>query len=565
MNNGSRNSLYQLIRKEYGKKPIDLSMHKRIAEIPQIREIITTNYDCAIELAFEEVFGTERLHVIKQSKDLSFGNKDQVRLIKVHGDIDRLEKVVITDSDYREFFTGQNENSLWKTVSSSMARNSLLFVGYSLDDPNVEYLFNHILEQLKPFHRESFIVAPGMPKYKIDKLANLQLHYIDMTGEELFLIIHTEILKNLVSDVQQGLISLMDASKILKAKGLEPTFALEPSGSPILKGIASSQNVLNGKLTFGAHKEIMEQIKQATNGDSFEEVVLSGEQILSFSSQFYGMNLFNVEPGQTMQLSIKPSPLWEKTADLILVNDSNECSVEQAKISFYHSPSLSQIDIEKDDFRLSFKQYNDDRGTRIDIKFGLPENCFEGWRLYKLVHGWLNGYDIKVLTEDIPMTLPSVEDPLTVADAEKSVANYLHMYESLIRIQRYFELKLYVPSEITDQDREKVEILNTFVNHERYNVDQLVIIAEDYQDIEEMLREESFPFKTKVSELVKFSLFGNEFVLGYPIVEAIDAYVSNPDEVRDTAAAGEEPPIVLRSRSNEMYAVFEPWQKLSEN
>ncbi|MCK7556538.1 SIR2 family protein [Chitinophaga sedimenti] len=106
--------------------PTPGSVHETIAKIPQIHTIITTNYD----KCFEHAYGGN-MEIVTKPVHTQYLNPGKPHLYKIHGDIDDPESMVITSSQYREFFKA-NENPIWSLVRSKMISNNILFIGYLL-------------------------------------------------------------------------------------------------------------------------------------------------------------------------------------------------------------------------------------------------------------------------------------------------------------------------------------------------------------------------------------------------------------------------------------------------
>jgi NAD-dependent SIR2 family protein deacetylase len=190
MRNGSRHELYELLSKLIDKQPHSLKYHKMLTEILQINTIITTNYD----QLFEEAYKHDLVPIIHNTH-IPYSHRKRVKLYKIHGDIRYPESIVITSKDYTNFFRKTDE-PVWNKVKSLLAEKTILFVGYSLADQNIDFLLDNILEQLRDHIKESFLVAPSLPEYKIAQLKNKKIEYIPMTGEELIEKIHSEVKKN---------------------------------------------------------------------------------------------------------------------------------------------------------------------------------------------------------------------------------------------------------------------------------------------------------------------------------------------------------------------------------
>ncbi|MFE4123980.1 SIR2 family protein [Priestia sp. YIM B13486] len=189
MRNGSRNDLNRVLNKIINIDPISLSTHNLLTEIPQINTIVTTNYDTL----FEEAYGRS-LSTIIQNSNIPYVDDRQVKLYKIHGDIKQPDTIIITKNDYTNFFRRENE-PIWNKIKSLIAEKTILFVGYSLSDQNIDYLLDNVIANLGDNMKESFLVTPNLPRHKVNALSQKKVEYIPMTGEELVKTIHTEIKK----------------------------------------------------------------------------------------------------------------------------------------------------------------------------------------------------------------------------------------------------------------------------------------------------------------------------------------------------------------------------------
>ncbi|UNT56875.1 SIR2 family NAD-dependent protein deacylase [Lysinibacillus capsici] len=189
MRNGSRNELHQILQDAIDVEPKSLWAHKLISEILQIDLIVTTNYD----KLFEESYGRE-LSTIVSDTQLPLANK-RTRLYKIHGDINVPESIVLTNSDYTNFFRN-TDKPLWNKIKTLLAEKTIIFLGYSLSDQNIDFLFDNVIKDIGSFQKEPFLVAPGLPPHILNRLNQKKVNYIDMTGEVFIEKLHEEIKKN---------------------------------------------------------------------------------------------------------------------------------------------------------------------------------------------------------------------------------------------------------------------------------------------------------------------------------------------------------------------------------
>lgn len=99
--------------------------------------IITTNYDHLLEDSENEL--RAQYDVIKNDKDLLDSQKSKY-IIKMHGDIDEPENIVLKEQDYLNY--SQNHVLIELFVKSLLVDHTILFLGYSLSDYNVKLIIS---------------------------------------------------------------------------------------------------------------------------------------------------------------------------------------------------------------------------------------------------------------------------------------------------------------------------------------------------------------------------------------------------------------------------------------
>ena len=157
-----RQSLISFIKKQLstvGIKPG--SGHNLIANYAisgYFDNIITTNYDCLIEDAIKSINARniENGHSIrgysKITNDQNFIgiNEENIKVIKLHGCIDEGNSLIITDDDYSKFMMtidGLGHFSrcvIMGYLSYLIASKTFIFIGYSLNDANFQYIYQKI-------------------------------------------------------------------------------------------------------------------------------------------------------------------------------------------------------------------------------------------------------------------------------------------------------------------------------------------------------------------------------------------------------------------------------------
>lgn len=103
--------------------------------------IITTNYDHLIEDVKNP--NISNYTVIKSNDDLlEKGRQSRKYIIKMHGDIDILNNIVLKEDDYLTY--SLNHELLEIYIKSILIDKTILFVGYSLGDNNLKLIMSYI-------------------------------------------------------------------------------------------------------------------------------------------------------------------------------------------------------------------------------------------------------------------------------------------------------------------------------------------------------------------------------------------------------------------------------------
>lgn len=104
--------------------------------------IYTTNYDKSIELAYKHYQKDfTKVTGVKDIKDIE-NNKTQI--IKFHGDFTNDESIVLSESSYFERL--DFETPLDIKFRSDVLGKSILFIGYSLTDINIRFIFYKLMK-----------------------------------------------------------------------------------------------------------------------------------------------------------------------------------------------------------------------------------------------------------------------------------------------------------------------------------------------------------------------------------------------------------------------------------
>jgi len=184
----NKNYLFSTLKKQFQKEPISKDTHQILAKIPHFKNIITTNYDTLIEST------NNNIEVIRKSTDYSIADTKKQLLFKIHSDLSDTENIILTTSDYNNYFSKSKEDSVfWNAVRDRLASNHILFIGYGLEDSNINVLLDKIIDELGDKRKEIFFVSPSINPAKLKYFQRIGIEYIESKGEILINEIYEEV------------------------------------------------------------------------------------------------------------------------------------------------------------------------------------------------------------------------------------------------------------------------------------------------------------------------------------------------------------------------------------
>jgi hypothetical protein len=121
---------------------------------------VTTNYDKLLERAYTAERGGMAKTLTHLDAD-TLGTllfDDVPYILKAHGDIDRPRSIVFTSRDYRELIHDNTAFSM--AFSAVLLTRAVLFVGYSISDPDFNLLLDRQLVTFRGFVPERYALMP---------------------------------------------------------------------------------------------------------------------------------------------------------------------------------------------------------------------------------------------------------------------------------------------------------------------------------------------------------------------------------------------------------------------
>lgn len=113
----------------------------------------TTNYDRLLEEGFRKNNRKAEVKIEKNQLAITLPDRDVV-LYKMHGDVEHPSDAVLTKDDYESY---DNKRPLFRTaLQGDLISKTFLFVGFSFEDPNLDYILSRIHSLLGENERDHY-------------------------------------------------------------------------------------------------------------------------------------------------------------------------------------------------------------------------------------------------------------------------------------------------------------------------------------------------------------------------------------------------------------------------
>jgi hypothetical protein len=149
-----RGGLNQIIVDEFQRRAVLTENHRILARLP-ISTYWTTNYDLLIETALLEAGKNPDVKVEPENLAVTLNDRDAV-VYKMHGDVNQVHKATINRDDYERY---ENTHSIFTTaLQGDLVSKTFLFIGFSFNDPNLNYILSRIRIRLEGNQRPHYCI-----------------------------------------------------------------------------------------------------------------------------------------------------------------------------------------------------------------------------------------------------------------------------------------------------------------------------------------------------------------------------------------------------------------------
>ena len=161
---GNRNQINQAILNNFTAETKENKNVNIITELP-ISTYWTTNYDCLIEEGLKSNNRKADVKVTEKNLSNNICDRDAV-VYKMHGDVRDPDNAVLTKDDYDKYGVS---HSLFRTaLRGDLISKTFLFIGFSFEDPNLDYIISSIKVLLDESVRDHYCILRKVCKSDYD-------------------------------------------------------------------------------------------------------------------------------------------------------------------------------------------------------------------------------------------------------------------------------------------------------------------------------------------------------------------------------------------------------------
>jgi CHAT domain-containing protein len=150
-------------------------VHRLLAALP-VKVIFTTNYDDLIERALRDA--GRRYQAVVGEAELALWSEDRVQVVKLCGDQGRPESIILTKRDFSTYFATRPR--LAERLRTTLEVKTALFLGYSLQDPFFNQLWDHIGLDFGTLRRRGYAVLFDANPLEADDLRQRGVHVVNI-------------------------------------------------------------------------------------------------------------------------------------------------------------------------------------------------------------------------------------------------------------------------------------------------------------------------------------------------------------------------------------------------
>lgn len=514
--NGKKNQLLKQVKKIFDDvTPINIDYHRDIAKIPMITNIITTNYDTL----FENVYGS-KISVLKSSTDVPLSSDKKVNLFKVHGDFNDVKNLILTKSDYNNFFTTGAENSVyWNEIRSKIANNDILFLGYGLNDPNINIIFDKIANELNEHSKTLYYHNYQNNEYYKNNLIQRGFTIIDTPLNILFKELSTFLNDNIYKALTTDEILVEDFIKYCSGMDLIASVKKSEQLTEVTNLSSARNELILAQFKFNTtDKKLIDTLNQTIENGEVCTIKLTPENATDIELRYEGI-LFH--RNEEIEFRIEQAPTKEGKIDLRF-----DCGFEIENITFklYQGGNNSNIKLFFSLMDIEIKPKSAIIGCKdfevIPTHKPMCGTLEEEIKIYTLLEKWTNNENFEIYFNGDQIFRS--QSMFKVKFESNIYSFYKEFFENLRHLERSisYKFKKISYSSINEDLMNNTKIVAAYLKKEKlvniYSNDREIILT-DFQFSTKVLsdfKSKTHTFMLTYSPNYKIEIFGKQFDIG---------------------------------------------------
>lgn len=434
-------------------------------------------------------------------------------------------------------------STYWSVLKERLSTNSVLFLGYNLEDPNVSVIFERITDNLKSNRKECFLVAPNLPIHKINDLTLKGIKYIDSTAEKLLEELVQVLKDNIVKDLENNKVTANSFKQFVQNFNILPKLDSSKDNFKV-EGFKS----LNGtpaegmlSLTLSDENNFLIEFRDFIQGKSFGEFEISENIIKNAEITFEGIRLTNYTEGA--KFSFKSHAIYDDTVNIRFANGEE---FFEFPVKLYGNESLIEVHSKLKSCKMIFKiNFKDFPSCDFNFNYTREEICLNtriALEMYNFLRNFAEGHEFTIFMKSGQKFSKSLQKFPELLDHSLFYIQYFQKLQ-IIEKNYYIQFSNFSFNQINQDSIKLVDelidlIQNGFILYDYNDGLQMELIPDYSQETIEALKgigEDGSPIVGAENNFSTEILHGQKINLGYKKVEILDPIIININDIINRA------------------------------
>lgn len=558
---GSKADLMMTMRKLLHNNDINLETHRLITMIPQITEIVTTNYDDLIERAYADL----PHNVVSTDRELAIADRSIPTIYKIHGDLRNPDGIILTRSDYEKWYSQEND-PLWLKVKTMLLQGSVIFLGYSMRDENIRDVFRFINDKMGDFARQHYVVAPNWTESDIESLPS-KLVYLDATAKDFLVDLKRSIEEHLLTDLLDGILPFERAKRLLEDRDLSARLSIDDRvrSLSLSTTLADDSDDPVGSVSLRADPdpEVVAELNALASGKAFGPVELPEEAKPHVTAEIRGLPVFpSRRQSEFRSVTLSPVPKVYGVADLEI--EASDEVLRKVDYTVYSGRAAARFEFTYDIYHVVVEYQTDTMSVKFEYRTepGKRHSVRQALTFLTFLQHWIDGALVTLIPEDGEGSLLPPLNASTDKDSNDQIQQLLEMFSDIQFIQRSMRVSF---GRINLPDEEEIyliSLLGQIFRTGRLSIDGSIELNihldPSVPSIDSLSAGEPKAFMVESQRDYTVSLFGKELNLGRYRVLCLNAVLADPDQIESGVQDSvREISIRIRPTSKPFYVAFD--------